>query len=210
MAGGMNGSFDAAMAAIPVRQRQSAEPPPRPLCWVAALRDKRNWYSKNCCLAWQPPIDQSGVRQWYNWEGLHGGTAGSDPGIRWRYEVLATCYAVDDWPNTFAVDFTGGPEINVADFGGQFALNAAEFDYYVGSDDGVSPGMNRVVNPGDNSQYGGTWDDNEWLLTIMSYGFIKDRLSDRCDAEPRPDRWGPFFHRYTFALPDLCPDTEPA
>lgn len=168
-----------------------------PLVWVAQITDRKNYYGKNCCPAYQPPRGSpAGIRQKYNWKALHLNMTSDTPWLQPPLRVDGQFCAVEDqWPSSVTID-TSHPEVPGADAESFYALNQTDF-YYHPDIEGSPTGLRRI-------DVGGGGNGRNVRFTFMSVGYIDPNIRRGCDEEPRQKRWQPFFNHYFFPFSSPC------
>lgn len=165
-----------------------------PLVWVIYVTDRYNYYSKNCCLSWQPPLGLAGIRQKYAWEAVHFNL---DSSLEWLQPVVSGT-------EEFCYDELGGANVAVQttihfawDAPPFHALNQTDFNYISdGEDPDPTRGLSRV-NVGNGN-------GRNVRYTFCSVGFIRPHLYTGCRNEFRQPRWQPFFNHFFFPQSFLC------
>lgn len=181
---------------VPPTYRQTDQ---RVLIWIADFEDREyfNYYGKNCCPAWQPPLGVAGVRNKYDWKAETFALSADYPWLSNELGRDAEFCVVETGklrPNQDSIQESnsmGAPPFH--------ALNQTEF-YYLSDGDPVSTdGINRLNNP-----LGGSAQSFIRGFVIMSVGFFDFSLWAECRNELRSSEWRPFFNAYQLPKTSPC------
>lgn len=190
-------------------------PPGMPSVWIAQLLDRFNYYSKNCCSQWQPPVGQGGIIQRYAWRAIRGPWTSDQPILTPDFQEVSDPGAADDgcfqartWPDGYEiVRHTAPPSTwpgRPVFWGSNLcAVNLSEFDY------SLKQGRIMIQNSGCGPS-GASFNEvarcraND--IVAMTWGVVRDRLWPLCPEEPRPDLWVPVFSRFRVGVYSPCGD----